>query len=79
MHEAGIVKRNEENLLPLKYKQKAEEIPLSVSLEKVSPMFLIFFAGMIMATLFLVLEILAHKTKQKNHHRRNKVDTSRTA
>jgi hypothetical protein len=65
MHEAGIVKRNEENLLPLKFKQQIEEYPSSVCLKKTLPIFIIFTVGILMAMLLLLLEILAYKTKQK--------------
>jgi hypothetical protein len=68
MHEAGIVKRNEANLLPLKFKQQEQELPSSVSLEKISPIFIIFIVGVTMAMLFLLFEMLAHKIKQKNAH-----------
>jgi hypothetical protein len=68
MHEAGIVKRNEANLVPLKFTQHEQERPSSVSLEKTSPIFIIFVAGVITTMLFLIFEILAHKIKQKNRH-----------
>jgi hypothetical protein len=65
MHEAGIVKRNEANLLPLKFKQHKQGLPSSMSLEKTSPIFIIFVVGVITAMLFLIFEIFIHKMKQK--------------
>ena len=71
MHEAGIVKRNEENLLPLKFKQQTEELPKSVSLKKTLPIFIVLVVGVLMAMLFLLLEILIYKIKQKNCFSKN--------
>jgi hypothetical protein len=65
MHESGIVKRNEDNLLPLRFRQETEESPSSVSLMKVSPIFTILLAGIAISTLFLLLELLAQRMKQK--------------
>jgi hypothetical protein len=71
MHEAGIVKRNEENLVPLRFRQETEEIPSSVSLKKASPIFIVFIVGIAISMLFLLLEILAHKLKRKSRYGSN--------
>jgi hypothetical protein len=76
MHEAGIVKRNEENLLPLRFRQETEEIPSSVSLMKASPIFIVFIVGIAVAMFFLLLEMLAHKMKRKSHYSGSNAKTS---
>jgi hypothetical protein len=76
MHEAGIVKRNEENLLPLRFRQETEEIPSSVSLMKASPIFIVFIVGIAMSMLFLLLEISAHKMKRKSRYSARNIKTS---
>jgi hypothetical protein len=76
MHESGIVRRNEENLLPLRFRQETEESPSSVTLMKVSPIFIILLAGIAISLLFLLLELLAHRMGRRSSYSGSNVMTS---
>ncbi|XP_069696115.1 glutamate receptor 4-like [Periplaneta americana] len=68
MHEAGIVRRNEDNLLPLKFREEIKDLPSSVNIEKTLSIFIILMSGAILAVLLTILEIVIHNMKSNCLH-----------